>query len=211
MAPTRKPVKVLSDLLTRKQIIKQDEFGNIVFNVSGALGNGHVSSSLPLTASNAFFVQALVNSLGAFTNIPVITSSINTYNVYDIDQAFHAIDSAITSVNDSASVNAYTRLRFAEVNYFDPDGTKTIILPATGATPQELRFHTGSIDYLNVQIYTKESGTYSWVNDLVSAETYISGSSNDEVWVSISAPALSDVDQYKLLVVNENPNDYVII
>ena len=46
-----KPVKVLSDLLTKKQIIKQDSNNNVLFNVSGVLGNGHVSSSLPITAS----------------------------------------------------------------------------------------------------------------------------------------------------------------
>jgi len=46
-----KPVKVLSDLLTKKQIIKQDLNGNTLFNISGNLENGHVSSSLPITAS----------------------------------------------------------------------------------------------------------------------------------------------------------------
>lgn len=46
-----KPVKVLTDLLTRKQVIKQDLDGNILFKISGSLGNGTVSSSLPITAS----------------------------------------------------------------------------------------------------------------------------------------------------------------
>jgi len=42
-----KPVKVLTDLLTRKQVIKQDLDGNILFKISGSLNNGTVSSSLP--------------------------------------------------------------------------------------------------------------------------------------------------------------------
>ena len=55
MPVTRKPVKVLTDLLTKKEIIKRDESDNIVFNVSGTLGAGHVSSSLPISASDAYF------------------------------------------------------------------------------------------------------------------------------------------------------------
>jgi len=46
-----KPVKVLTDLLTKKQVLKQDLDGNILFRISGSLNNGHVSSSLPITAS----------------------------------------------------------------------------------------------------------------------------------------------------------------
>jgi len=59
MPVTRKPVKVLTDLLTRKEIIKRDENDNLVFNVSGALGSGHVSSSLPISASDAYFDHSL--------------------------------------------------------------------------------------------------------------------------------------------------------
>lgn len=47
----RKPVKIVTDLQVNKQISKVDSSNNIVFDVSGTVGNGHVSSSLPLTAS----------------------------------------------------------------------------------------------------------------------------------------------------------------
>ncbi len=48
----RKPVKIVTDLQVNKQISKVDSNNNILFDVSGtAAGNGHVSSSLPLTAS----------------------------------------------------------------------------------------------------------------------------------------------------------------
>lgn len=55
----RKPVKVLTDLLTRKQIIKTDDYNNIVFNVSSSNGTGHVSASLPISASDAYFAHSL--------------------------------------------------------------------------------------------------------------------------------------------------------
>lgn len=210
MAGTRKPVKVLTDLLTKKQIIKQDEFGNIVFNVSGALGTGHVSSSLPLTGSSAFFVNALVNSLGEFTNIPVLTSSLGDYNIYDIDQAFHAIDNAFATANKTDIEAAYNRVRYAEIGYFDPDGTKIIVLPVTGASPTEIRFPTGSLDYVSVSVSIRESGSSSWFNDLVSVETVVSGASNDQIWVILDAAALDNADSYKVIAVNENPADYVV-
>ena len=50
MAAT-KSVKIVTDLLTNKQIIKQDINENILFRISGSLGDGFVSSSLPITAS----------------------------------------------------------------------------------------------------------------------------------------------------------------
>ena len=210
MANPRKPVKVLTDLLTRKQIIKQDESGNIVFNVSGALGDGFVSSSLPLSASEAFLVKALVSSLGPFSNIPVTTSSLDSYSIYDVDEAFHAIDTALATANGPDIQNAYTRLRYVEVGAFDPDGSKVIVLPVTGAMPSEMRFPAYSLDYLNVQVSVKSSGSNSWMNDLVSVETTVSGAGNDQIWIIIDAPALSSADSYKLIAVNENPSDYVV-
>lgn len=206
-----RPVKVLSDLLTKKQIIKQDTDGNILFRVTGSLGDGFISASIPVSASDTFFVKTSIAAASEFTAIPVITSSLDAYNIYDIDQAFHAIDTAIQTANGPDIQSAYTRLRFVEVNNFESDGTKIIILPSTGSSPAEIRFPASSIDYLSVQVWIKTSGSNSWLNDLVSVETLISGSGGDEVWISIDAPALSSDDKYKLIVVNENANDYVIL
>ncbi len=47
----RKPVKVITDLQVQKRIKKVDNNDNVLFDVSGTLTNGHVSSSLPITAS----------------------------------------------------------------------------------------------------------------------------------------------------------------
>ena len=86
-----KPVKVLTDLLTKKQIIKQDIDGNILFNVSGVLGNGHVSSSLPITAS--YFVgdgRYLTNiSASSGTNTTVINANYKKLR-YKITGVFNA-------------------------------------------------------------------------------------------------------------------------
>jgi len=56
----RKPVKVITDLQVKKRIKKVDNNDNVLFDVSGTLTNGHVSSSLPLTASNIYTPGNLV-------------------------------------------------------------------------------------------------------------------------------------------------------
>lgn len=98
-----KPVKVLTDLLTKKQIVKEDASGNILFQVTGSLGNGHVSSSLPVTASAIFTKASFISASANFSNIAIITSSASSS--YNIDQAFQAVDSAIgnASTNSTAS------------------------------------------------------------------------------------------------------------
>jgi hypothetical protein len=203
-------VKVLSDLLTKKQIVKEDANGNVLFRVTGSLGDGFVSSSIPITGSEAFLAKVSVNTNDAFNNIPIVTSSLDTYNIYDVDQAFHAVDTALSNANVTDIQSSYRRLRFAEVGNFDIDGTKIIVLPKTGSSPTELRFPASSIDYVSVNVSIRESGSSSWYNDLVSVETVVSGASSDEIWVVLDAAALDSADSYKLIAVNENPNDYVV-
>ncbi len=97
-----KPVKVLTDLLTKKQIIKQDIDGNILFNVSGVLGNGHVSSSLPITAS--YFV-------GSGKYLTDITASGGS-------------NAGIININ-------YKKLRYKVTGSFDAEGYAEEALPLT--------------------------------------------------------------------------------
>ena len=50
-----RPVRFISDVLTKKQILKTDADNNILFNVSSSTDNkGHVSSSLAYTGSGLF-------------------------------------------------------------------------------------------------------------------------------------------------------------
>jgi len=96
-----KPVKVLTDLLTKKQIIKEDLSGNILFRVTEDNGNGFVSSSLPVTASAIFAKYGFVKANTPFNNVNIITSSDSSS--YSIDQAFHALDSVVGGTTTTAS------------------------------------------------------------------------------------------------------------
>lgn len=240
----RKPVKVLTDLETRKQILKKDSDNNVLFKVSGTLAQGAVSSSLPFTGSSAYFsddvtvdgalkanrfeVTTLVNSINyetsisasinALLDVSASNAQVNDFLKWDGSNWVADIVSNATSASYAATaayaqsttldatgiLNAYNRLRYQEVNYFDINGSATIVLPT--ASLGSPAFPTTSVDYINVSVFIKDNGR--WTNDLVAAESYISGSN---IVVDIYAASLTNADQYKLIVVNENPNDYVIL
>lgn len=97
-----KPVKVLTDLITRKQVIKQDLDGNILFKISGSLNNGTISSSLPITAS--YFVgdgRYLTNISGS-----------------------GGVSNSVVNVN-------YKKLRYKITGSFATDGYAEAALPLT--------------------------------------------------------------------------------
>ncbi len=133
--PGTKPVKVLTDLLTKKQIIKKD--GNdVLFNVSGTLAaGGHVSSSLPLTASAGYFEALNVSSSSPF--LVQELSNLVSNDRYNVDAAIHEIDKAIkkTGITDAVraaeAVNAYKRLRYQCTGAFDAEGYAEVKLPLT--------------------------------------------------------------------------------
>ncbi len=205
-----KPVKVLTDLLTKKQILKQDLEGNILFRVSGSLNNGVVSSSLPITGSGGLFYNLNTKTNTVFDNINVITGS--TTGVYNVDQAFHAVDTAITDVKnliageDSQASSAYKRLRYKEVGFFSSDGTAEIVLPKTQLGSPA--FPVSSMDFVNLSVMVKDGD--AWTNDLLSINIVSGGVGDDEIHVLLDAPALSDTDQYRILAINENPDDYLV-
>jgi len=205
-----KPVKVLTDLLTKKQVIKQDLDGNILFRISGSQNNGVVSSSLPLTASNVWTSDLNTVSTTVFDNIGVVTSSLN--GTYNVDQAFHAVDLEITNIKsiigteENQTSHAYKRLRYKEVGYFDNNGSATIALPKTQfGSPS---FPLESMDYINISVMIRDGDV--WTNDLLSVNLAAGGINGDEILVLLEAPALTEVDQYRLLAVNENPDDYLV-
>jgi len=237
-----KPVKVLSDLLTKKQILKQDQDGNILFKVSGTLEDGVVITSLPLTASAGIegrlygtasyalnvpdyylniYTTGSVTGSGMLENPialkdPLVIGTISSSYLYVSESLvapnitgnlFGTASYAEYAGNANIGVevkNAHARLKYQEVGYFDIDGFKTVMLPnfAYGAAS----FPTSSIDFLNINVYIKDNGR--WTNDLVAVESYVSGGN---IFIDISAPALTNTDEYKLLANNENPDDYVIL
>lgn len=200
-----KPVKVLTDLLTKKQILKRDLNDNLLFQVSGTLNNGHVSSSLPVSASLVYSPNLNTRTLTEFSNFSVITSSDGKYN---LDQALHAIDNTFAVLNgtDNSTKNAYKRLRYQITGAFNSEGYAEHLLPANQYG--NLAFPVSSLDYFNISVMTKEENM--WTNDLLAYNLVVSGSFNDEVWVKIYAPGLEEGSIYRLLAVNENPEDYVV-
>jgi len=205
-----KPVKVLTDLLTKKQILKQDLDGNILFRISGSLNNGIVSSSLPITGSSGLFYDLNTQTTTEFNNINVITSSIA--GLYSVDQAFHAVDLEISNIKsiigseESQASSGYKRLRYKEVGFFNSEGTAEVILPKTQLGAPS--FPAESIDYVNLNVMIRDGD--AWTNDLLSINLIVAGESNDEIHVLLDAPALGNTDQYKLLAINENPDDYLV-
>ena len=205
-----KPVKVLTDLLTKKQVLKQDLEGNVLFRISGSLGNGVVSSSLPITGSAGIFYELNTQTDTAFDNISVITSSTN--HTYSVNQAFHAVDLEITNIKsiigggESQASAGYKRLRYKEVGFFTSDGTADITLPKIQYGTSS--FPVSSIDFVNISVMIKDGD--AWSNDLLSVNIVSGGINNDEIHVLLDAPALTNSDQYRLLATNENPDDYLV-
>jgi len=143
----RKPVKVLTDLLTKKQILKEDSDGNILFKVSGSQNNGIISASLPITGTDAYFnndvtidgvlrasqieVTTLINSLNYETSI---SASINA--LLDVSASTAEVDQFLKwdgsqwvpgNVNNgsigAAEDGDYTDGLFTDFNDTTPVGT----------------------------------------------------------------------------------------
>ena len=205
-----KPVKVLTDLLTKKQILKQDLEGNILFRITGSLSNGFVSSSLPITGSAGVFYGLNTQTTTIFDNIAVVTSSVD--GTYNVNQAFHAIDTALNVVSgiinsgESQASAGYKRLRYKEVGFFSDDGTAEVVLPKTQLGGPA--FTLSSMDFINLSVMIKDGD--AWTNDLLSINIVSGGIDNDEVHILLDAPALASTDQYRVLAINENPDDYLI-
>lgn len=190
-----RPVKVLPDLQTNKQIIKIDSSGNEIFKVSGSLSNGYVSSSVPYSSSGGFFQDLKTSTTSSFSTINIITSSSGKYSV---DQAFHAVDDAVTL--SSFSINQYKKLRYQYTGFFDTNGSADISLPLIQYSLNA--FPTSSIDYINVTVLIKENN--SWFNDIVAVNITSSGG---QIHILIDAPALNSSNEFRLLAINENPDD----
>ena len=135
MAAVNKPVKFLTDLVTKKEIVKKDG-SQTLFNVSGTVaGGGHVSSSLPLTASSIYTPELYLSASTQFDGINGVVYDAN--NRYNVDQALHQINSALKSggysniVRIEEGLNAYKRLRFQATGTFNPEGYAEVMLPVT--------------------------------------------------------------------------------
>ena len=96
----RKPVKVITDLQVKKRIKKVDNNDNVLFDVSGTLSNGHVSSSLPLTASSIYTPGNLIVE-GTLSAKQLSITEVTTSVVYE-----NAISASINALYDVSASNA---------------------------------------------------------------------------------------------------------
>lgn len=64
-----KSVKVVTDLVTQKQVIKQDLEGNVLFKISGTLPTGFVSSSLPISGSDIYLSGKIYPGINVLADV----------------------------------------------------------------------------------------------------------------------------------------------
>lgn len=170
------------------------------------------SSGVSINSELTIAATASLHTSGAFSNVTIPTSSVTvegaTYKVFNLDTAFHAIDSALANAGISAvSVqNAYTRLRYQASGNFDVNGFVEVPLPAQVSSVDA--FPTSSFNYVTAEVMVKSGGR--WINDLVAVELVVSGASNNAIHVLIDAPALTNTDEYRLIAINNDPAKFVI-
>ncbi len=213
-----KPAKAIADLLARKQILKVDKENNILFKVSGSLGSGAVSSSLPITASNYFsafdsFISGTLTTknlavsdeksyvnINQLSNVSASEAVEGRYLVYD---GTNWIPSEL-KLNAGIGSQQYATLRYHSDGLFYGDDTIILNLPVSSAYGPS--FPTASINYINYNLLIQETESSNWRNDLASVEFKITGNiGNEYVAAIISAPFVPYA--YTFNAVNENPLD----
>lgn len=213
-----RPVKFISDVLTKKQIFKTDVDNNVLFNVSGSLlGGGHVSSSFPVTASGLFidgdayvsgtvhakrmhvteittsvyYEDALSASINALQDVSASNAVIGNTLVWD------GVNWTAGNINVSDAIqeqleiinDVFVSSSNMIVDYFESDGTKLLTFSNYGAA---------DIDYLSVDVMIMASGTNRYTNDLVSVGMFINNSGT--LSIELHGGSLNDEDKFKLLL-----------
>lgn len=222
-----KPVKYLSDALFKKNITKEDSLSNKIFEVSGTLADGLVTINVPLSASDTYIGGNLEVS-GSVTAKRLNITEVNTNVIYDtsISASINALldVSASNATNDdylkfrdglwipspldlagglNAVKNATNRLKYQKIDHFDSDGNANVYLPLTQLGG--IAFPTSSIDYIMYDISVKEGNI--WVKNIVYSELVIQ---DNQLCINIEASALNETNEYKLVVLNNNPDDYIL-
>lgn len=175
----------------------------------GAL-SGSSSIYAPIISGNVgSFVTNSVATTASFNNIPIITASVpngdGVYDMYSIDQAFHAIDAVLADSTNTQ--NAYKRLRYQTSGTFDVSGIQLVALPLTQFSADA--FTTSSLDYITIDVMVKLESGDNWMNDVVAIETYITGSPGSE-YVEVAIHSADVPYAYRLIALNEDPSKYVI-
>lgn len=175
------------------------KFNKAKLNYITGSGGIDVDSDIRLNQTASLHTSASFNTL---TGITVAGG------MFNIDQAFHAIDDALTSgTNNTQILNAYRRLRYQITGAFDSSGNAIVILPKTQLSQDA--FPATALDYVMVDVSVLDSGV--WVNDLLSVQLKVSGALNDELHVVLDAPALGATDKYRLIAENYNTSSFVLV
>jgi hypothetical protein len=213
-----RPVRFISDVLTRKQILKSDSEDNILFKVSGSLATGgEVSSSFPVTASG-LYIDGDAYVSGTITANRMHITEVTTSVYYET--SLSASINALLDVSASDAIagqylkwNGYNWIpytldvsgaiqqRLEEVNnvflssnnsvidYFNSDGTKLLTFN---------NFGVNDIDFITIDVMIMHSGSNRYTNDLVSISMFINEFGT--LSVELNAGALSNQDKFKLLL-----------
>jgi hypothetical protein len=222
-----KPVKFLSDALFKKNIVKEDSLNNKIFEVSGTLASGAVNIYVPLNTVDTY-VSGNLEVSGTVSAKKFNVTEVNTNVIYEtsISASINALldVSASDAANDDylkyrdgywvpspldlaggleAVKNATNRLKYVSTGSFDAGGQAIIPLPLTQLGGDA--FPVSSIDYIMYDVSIRENDY--WIKDIMHSHlSEISG----VLCVRLDAPALNNADQYKVVAVNTNPEDYVI-
>ena len=212
-----KPARAIADLLARKQILKVDKDNNILFKVSGSLGSGAVSSSLPITSSGFFSAFDSIIS-GTLTANHLIVTEQKTF--LDINQLNNVSASDATEgkfltydgtnwipseiqVNAGIGAQSYSTLRYHSDGLFN--GNETIVLNLPLSSAYGPSFPVESINYFTYNLLIQEESGSSWKNDLAVVEFVVTGSGAPYVAAVIDAPFVPYA--YTFNATNENTAD----
>jgi hypothetical protein len=178
-------------------------------SVIGPIGSNTSLAAPLLAATSARLVSASVATTTSFNAIAVITASqtVNgvSYDMYSVDQAFHAIDAAMA--DKTVTQNAYKRLRYQTSGTFDASGVQLIALPTSSLGGDS--FPVSSIGYITVDVLTKFEINDNWMNDVMAVEVYVTGSPGSQ-YIEVALNAADVPYAYRLIAVNEDPTKYVI-
>lgn len=212
-----KPAKAIADLLARKQILKVDKENNILFKVSGSLGSGAVSSSLPVTASGYFsafdsFISGTLTTknlaisdeksyvnINQLSNVSASDATEGKFLTYD---GTNWIPSEI-QVNAGIGAQSYSSLRYHSDGLFY--GNETIVLNLPLSSAYGPSFPIESINYFTYNLLVQETSESSWRNDLASVEFVVTGTGTPYVAAVINAPFVPYA--YAFNATNENTAD----
>lgn len=212
-----KPAKAIADLLARKQILKVDKENNILFKVSGSLGSGAVSSSLPVTASSFFsafdsFISGTLTTknlaitddksfvnINQLSNVSASDATEGKFLTYD---GTNWIPSEI-QVNAGIGAQSYSSLRYHSDGLFN--GNERIVLNLPLSSAYGPSFPVESINYFTYNLLVQEDSGSSWKNDLAIVEFVVTGTGTPYVAAIIEAQFVPYA--YTFNVTNENTAD----